>query len=362
MGMAAFAHFRQLCCLGLGAQAVMPSLLSTLHEFIPSETNAFFWATSDGQLAGFLPEYVIPDVVATLVDNFDGVVDRTLPINFAATMLTGRSVGNLLPLFKDEFYRGDLYNLIYRPYNLHHAIDGIVRAAPNARGMGALVLGRSHRQPPFSLAEMETLNRLLPYVAHAFHGADQFQKASAGDDFTDSGDSGMVILNGRGQIMHISAKARQVLYLATHSSVGNEGIPDATAQQSQLLMTSVYDNLNRIFQEKDVPAPVVHRQSPWGRFVFRGYWLDPLETSAGALVGVTVQQQEPMTLVMMRKMHAAGLSEKQKEICLLLRQNLSFATIATRLRISHATAKDYADRIYRKLDVHTREEMLQKLC
>ena len=120
----AIAHFRQLCCLGLGAQAVMPSLLSAMHELIPSETNGFFWADESGHLAGFMPEYVIPEVVATLVDNFDRLVKRTLPVNFAATMLRGRPVGNLLPVFDQDSSRGDLYHVIYRPYNMHHAIDG----------------------------------------------------------------------------------------------------------------------------------------------------------------------------------------------------------------------------------------------
>ena len=126
-------------------------------------------------------------------------------------------------------------------------------------------------------------------------------------------------------------------------------------------MRSVFTNLIRISQERDAAPPVVQHQNAWGRFVFRADWLEPIAASTGALVGVTVQQQEPLALVMMRNMHAAGLSEKQKQVCLLLGQNQSFASIATQLHISHATAKDYADRIYRKLDVHTRDELLRKL-
>ena len=123
----------------------------------------------------------------------------------------------------------------------------------------------------------------------------------------------------------------------------------------------VFANLIRISQKRDAPPPVVQHENSWGRFVFRAHWLEPIAASTDALVGVTVQQQEPLALVMMRNMHAAGLSAKQKQVCLLLGQNHSFASIATQLHISHATAKDYADRIYRKLDVHTRDELLQKL-
>jgi DNA-binding CsgD family transcriptional regulator len=359
--MSAIAHFRQLCCMGLGAEAVMPSLLSAMHELIPSETNGFFWSDASGHLAGFMPEYVIPEVIATLLDNFEGLVERTLPLNFAATMLHGRPVGNLLPVFGQEFYRGDLYHLIYRPYHLHHAIDAVVRDEPTGRGLGAFVVGRSARQPEFSATEQETLSRLLPYLAHAMHRRDE--GTGLDDEFADSGESGLLILDQQARVAHISARAREILYFAAHPDVETVrrrgGGADARVASSALL--EVFTNLVRISQERDAGPPVAHHRNAWGRFVFRAHWLEPGAGSAGALVGVSVQQQQPLPLVMMHNMRAAGLSERQRQVGLLLAQGRSFDAIASRLGISHATAKDYADRIYRKLDVHNRDELLHKL-
>ena len=106
MRKSALAHFRQLCCLGLGGPAVMPSLLAAMHDLIPCETNGFFWADEAGRMAGFQPEYVIPAVVDSLVGDFDGLVDRVMPLDFTATMRRGKPVGNLLSLFDEAFYRG----------------------------------------------------------------------------------------------------------------------------------------------------------------------------------------------------------------------------------------------------------------
>ena len=64
---------------------------------------------------------------------------------------------------------------------------------------------------------------------------------------------------------------------------------------------------------------------------------------------------------MLRKMHAAGHSATQKEVCLLLAQDRSFDAIAAALHISRATAKDYAQRMYCKLKVHSKEELIQAL-
>jgi len=46
----AVAYIRQLCCLGLGGQIIMPELLCALHAFIPSAANLFFWADENYQI------------------------------------------------------------------------------------------------------------------------------------------------------------------------------------------------------------------------------------------------------------------------------------------------------------------------
>ena len=359
--MSAMAHFRRLCCLGLDPQAVMPSLLATAHELLPLETNGFFWADETGHMAGFTPEYVIPEVVTTLTENFAGVVERALPFDFETTMRRGQEVGNLLPTFTRDFYRGDIYHLIYRPYALHHVIDGIVRDTASGKGLGALVLGRSAKQPEFSAAEKDTLRQMLPYVAHAMQPRDTCSADGATTEFADSGDSGLVILNTHAEVAFISARAREIFYLSAQPRASANGGRRTKAVHVPPPVLNVFANLVRISQGRDAAPPVAQCESLLGRFVFRAHWLDPVSDFANGLVGVTVQQQEPLVLVMMRNMHAAGLSDKQKELCLLLQQNHSFTTIAARLHISLATAKDYADRVYRKLDVHTREEALRKL-
>lgn len=361
MRKSALAHFRQLCCLGLGGPAVMPSLLAAMHELIPSQTNSFFWADAAGRLAGFMPEYVIPDVVATLLDPSDGLVDCTLPIDFATAMRRGLPVGNLLAVFDERFYRSPLYHLICRPYDIHHAIDAVVRDAPDGLGKGAFVLGRAARQPAFGAAERATLHRLLPYLAHALHERDDPAPA----DFTDSGECGLAILDRSGRVTHLSARARHLLYLAT----GTAG-PPATEPRSEpaalaaQALQRVCTNLVRVFEQRDAAPPaVVEQRNAHGRFAFRAHWLEPAEAGAagGSLIVVTVQHQEPAALVMMRKMHAAGLSQRQKDVALLLGRNLSFDAIGAQLHISRATAKDYAQRLYRKIGVHTREELLQRV-
>ncbi|MDM0084877.1 hypothetical protein QTI17_30195 [Variovorax sp. J31P179] len=73
----------------------MPNLLAAAHDSLPSETNGFFWADENGGLAGFTPEYVVPEVVTTLAEDFAGVVERALALSFEMTMRRGVAIGNL---------------------------------------------------------------------------------------------------------------------------------------------------------------------------------------------------------------------------------------------------------------------------
>ncbi|WP_286537475.1 helix-turn-helix transcriptional regulator [Variovorax sp. J31P179] len=244
---------------------------------------------------------------------------------------------------------------------MHHAIDGIVRDSPQGKGLGALVLGRSARQPEFSSVEKNILRQSLPYLAHAMHPPETPDVDHFAAELADSGQKGLVILTQRAEVAYISARAREILLLAAHPGAPAEGGNGKGAAHVPPAILRVFANLVLISQGSDAAPPVAQCDSPLGRFIFRAHWLDPVSDSASAMIGVTVQLQEPLVLLMTRNMQAEGLSDKQKELCLLLARNHSFAAIAAQLHISLATAKDYADRVYRKLDVHTREGALRKL-
>lgn len=55
-----------------------------------------------------------------------------------------------------------------------------------------------------------------------------------------------------------------------------------------------------------------------------------------------------------------GLSEREKQILTLIAQGLTMKDVAQRLRVSYKTLIPYYVRIYRKLDVHTRGEVVAK--
>ena len=59
----ALAALRQLCCLGLNREVLIPEVLHALHAFIPSESNVYTGVNEHILPTFVIPEYVIPEVM-----------------------------------------------------------------------------------------------------------------------------------------------------------------------------------------------------------------------------------------------------------------------------------------------------------
>lgn len=107
-------------------------------------------------------------------------------------------------------------------------------------------------------------------------------------------------------------------------------------------------------------APVWRCRNNWGSFVFRAYWLEGHDRP-NALIGVTLQREVPMLLVLYDKVKALDLTSKQREVCLYLAYGHSKQAIATHLQISEAAVVWHAREIYGRLNVHNKSELHKAL-
>jgi DNA-binding CsgD family transcriptional regulator len=349
---AAIAHIRQLCCLGLGGQVIMPALLQALHSVIPSAANVFMWTDESGEVTNVcFEDPTPPEMVALyLAELFDKRVDEVTSESTRAL----RGVVNFEPAIGEAFYRSDLYNLVYRPSDRYAALRAIIRE--NGRPLGALVLCRGSHDPPFTEREEKNLSNLTGYLAHGLKSSRDIR-----GPFADGGESGLIVLDSQNKLAYGSANGRRLLLLAAHPLIppGSIGPRDDTVLTPAI--AQLCENLRSVFTGRDAPVPRWSHQNPWGQFVFRAYPLQPGQESANQLMGITVEHQEPLPLRMMRSMQAFALSPKQKEICLLLSYGYSHGTIGKRLNISQHTVSDHVQKIYAKLGVNNRETLLSKL-
>lgn len=351
---AAAAYIRQLCSLGLGGKAIMPELFRALHDAIPSHLNVFFYADRDGELADIYSEYpkfieLNVQFLSEFVDGADGIP------SFAECMRTRFGVEANETVFPGaEFFRSDYYNLIFRPQGIHIPLQAAVRDR-SGRALGAMLVYRAPDDPHYSPEEMRLMASFLPHIAHGMRS-----RPSLSDVTAESEDRGLLVVQPPADVLYASPQARSLAHFAlnrTPDGQGERGLDGALLP----VLSRLSANLRDAFTGRVALPPTASLQSPWGLFTLRAYWLESLQPHENGLVGVTIERHEPMSLRLLRNMRASGLTERQRQLCLLLFDGLSIPAAAKRLNVSQHTIVDHLKKIYLKLDAHNRDELRSKL-
>lgn len=347
----ALPYLRQLCCSGLRKELVVSEFLRALPHAIPSNSNTF-----SGGDALFNPTYHLcgtpepdkADFIPAVISAFfnDDRKSRTRQWFAKHDVLAN-------PLAIDErFYMSDMYNLVYRPFDMHHVMWTQVTLEGKHAGM--LCSYRSKHQKPFGRHEQELLNHLANYVSHAL-------KATGNEriEYGDIDATGMLVMDIGGKVLFQSPEAKHLMAAACRPSLNeNMGIgQDKLAERLGRLCA----NIRAIQRGQDLPPPVYCHKGAMGRFVFRAYRLDSCNQQPEGLIGISIEHHEPLALKILQALRDSPLSPTQKEVALWLAQGLTHEQICGRLHVKPSTLKDHIRKIYLKLDIHQREELLPKL-
>ncbi|WP_394754128.1 helix-turn-helix transcriptional regulator [Crenothrix sp.] len=195
---------------------------------------------------------------------------------------------------------------------------------------------------------------LLPYISHALQAPDDHNI-----QYSKTGASGLILMNTQGKIEFMCPEAKNLLALACHPVLTVKA-PTGEAAVLQKL-TQLCTNLDAIFQGKVAAPPCWSYNNGRGRFIFRAYWLNRQNNEPGHLIGMTIEHHEPVELKVLRALQPMSLSPTQNQVAVLLAQGLSNEQIGTDMHIKLTTVKDHVGKIFKKLDIHSREELLPKL-
>lgn len=370
----ALAHFKQLCCLGLPGQQVMPTLLAALHEVVPSYANYFFWIDAHGKLSNVLFENLdeVVNLMPLYLGEFADTREREVVSSAAESLRTRRGVWTVsesLKVDRRTYHRHDFYQLLMRPSGFHDGLRAAV--CDGARPLGIMGLGRKEAEVGFTRRDMRMLAALLPFLGHALT-----VPADTSVHYTEGQDEGMLIVDESSRICYQSAQARKLIFYATHPRVdgstlsslaGKEALRSGLAMLVQRLKASTAASA-----DIEARPPVWRHGNHWGEFVFRAYWMDAAGAAGysdvgdaapepGGMIAISVRHNEPVALKLQRELQDQPLSPRQQEVGLWLAQGASFPQIAKQLGLSKRTVENHANNIYTKLNVTNRVELAGKL-
>jgi DNA-binding CsgD family transcriptional regulator len=353
----AIAYLRQLCCLGLSKELVVSEFLRAVRSVIPSDNNVCTMLKPPFQIDHHIMGFDVSELANLPIEIMATIFTPECEVRSAA-WFSQHPVLTDTGLWDKAYYSSDAYNLVWRPLDQHHMLWASV--LQYGKPVALLGLFRPKQQQPFNSDEQVLLPRLMPYVAHALGMASKEAVL-----YDEKGTSGLVIMNSLGNMLYQSPEAKRLLFLADCPVINVfEGINTIGGHSTVNLLSILKQiclNLDGIFQGKTTAPPVWSLTNGHGRFVFRAYGLEQQNHEPGGLVGINIELQEPKILKIVRALQDFPLSPIQKEVAILLAQGLSNEKIGERLHIKLTTVKDHVRKIFVKLDIDHREELLPKL-
>ena len=351
----AAAQIRQLCCLGLGAEAIMPVLSRYVREMIPSYSVVMFTCDKACQVTGFHDlNPAMYEIAPIYFNEFYNRRELEVRKGLSETLRHLRGASRRaqnLKVDKRTYERSDFENLVARPARYDDFIQLVARDGGEPRGL--VCLPRTYGDRAFSDEELRRLAAIEPFLAHGFvKSGIAFPSAESDADE----DSGLIVADRHGRILHLSAQARVLLFYFSNAAL-NPGkvVPPTAALPAPVVQ--ICRNLNDVFEGKPAPAPPVHRHTnAHGTFVFRGYWLTG-QDAAPPLIGIALNRQVPLPLKFLKRMDLLPLSERQRQTALLITAGLTYAQIANQLGITERTVITHAQEAFNKLGVNGRAEL-----
>ena len=351
---ATLAYIRQLCCLGLGAQLVIPELLRTLGMVISSGPNVFVGTSANNEPDYVILENFIPSILELFAQELHGAFRRESSAHADWWRRNPGSINRHPETIYRDLYRSDLYHNIWRPLGQHHTLE--VQIREHGQLLGHLMLFRAVKEKPFSAHEADELVGLLPYVAHGLRARPNLDGSGT---FVGSGHNGHALVDEAGRLSYQCNTAKQLFYLATHPQIHLSTPQPGTSLAA--LFKKLAGELSAIARGQEASPPVYRMQNPWGRFIFRAYRLEDTLDGHNKLMLITIEHQEPLPLRLLRGLSTLPLSTKEREACFWLAQGHSHTEVAEHLGVQPCTTKQYTDAAYHKLDVHNRTALLQKI-
>lgn len=351
------AYLRQLCCLGLNKEIVIAEFLRAVRSVIPSENNV---------CTTLKPPFILDNHIL----GFDVSEMANLPLEPMAYFLTPECMTRSAawfaqhPVFTDpstiwgrDYYLSDPYNLIWRKLEQHHFLYAPVYQY--GKPVALLGLFRPKQHSPFNHHEQALLPQLTPYISHALGASD-----SKTIIYSETGSSGLLIMNTNGELLFQSQEAKRLLALANYPVLGvTERVENLKTPPDYVFrkLKQVCRNLDAIFQAKIAEPPSWNFTNARGRFMFHAHWLDNASQEPSGMIGINIELHEPQLLRLLRALQQFQLPPVQREVALLIAEGLSNEEIGIHLHIKLTTVKDHVRRIFVKLDIERREDLLSKL-
>lgn len=360
-------HFTTLCCLGLAPEAALMAIAAGLRDVIPSSWTRICLHDKHGAVTlGYAEHGAFP---AVFVERFAHIA-KTHPSSIAALLVPAwraAGIGWTLQKQNADYLQSAYYNEIERAVDACWLLDAIVH--DGTRSKVSLMLTRPRAAKPFRSEDVILLDRLRPWIAHAFRerttvAPREHEHAMAGSALHKA----TMVASGAGKILFRSAGSEQLLMMlnGTFCNLGQHS--GNYAPETPTMVRQVIRELVCAATGHSASPPSASMATPWGLICVEAVWLTPSGASARDIIAnhdamqiaVNIELREHALPYIARVLRHSGVTPGQVRIGVLLATGMTKPAIARELGIKSSSVMDATRKIYERLEVRNAAELGMK--
>jgi DNA-binding CsgD family transcriptional regulator len=360
-------HLKTLCCLGLPPESAMIAVAPLLREIIPHGWTRIGLLRPDATVGSAYIEH--PGGAALFRERlWQFMNDRTSPLSLWIPGFHAVGIGWTLHMQGQGWLESGWYKEIEAPLDGCWLLDSMI--ADNGRTIAHLGLTRPRSARPFTADDVQRLDRLRPWLAHALRrrssglGEDQNLARTAEAPVL----TGQIVFTAREKIIFQTANVEQLLLVLA----GEPGDFTRQVLPRDRLPAPILKLLKRLKNAANGDSrtpPCVRISTAYGVVRLEAQWLMPTgalpadvaKDANGCLIAVTIELREHALAHAARVLRESGLTPAQLKVGIGLACGKTRPAVAKALSLTPSTVADLTQKLYQTLGVHSAAELSAKV-
>jgi hypothetical protein len=367
--MGAVEHLKILCCLGLPPESAMVAVTPLLHEIIPHGGSRLALVAPDATITTGYSENpesgaIFRERLWRFMDDPSALMSLWVPGVRAV------AIGWALHRQGGDYLESGYYREIEAPLDSCWVLDAMI--GDDGRTIGFVSLTRPRGARPFTVDDVQRLDGLRPWLAHAFrrplsgtaHQDNQAQLGMAGPtvlsgQLTVTPDA-RIVFQTRGLELLLRILAGEPTNYTRYVAVSNRLPPP--------IMTLLRQIAGAANGTSNTP-PRKHVSTSFGVLTLEAKWLvpagalpaDAAKDPKSCLVAVTIELHEHPIAHAARVLRERGATPAQTKVGIHLALGKTRPVIADELGLQLCSVADHSKKLYQTLDVHNSTELGTKI-
>ena len=361
--MGAIEHLKTLCCLGLKPESAMIAVVPLLHEIIPHGWSRLGLIAPDAAITSYYCE--IPETEAVYRERVWRFMDDPSALAYLwYSLVDNVAIGwTLHRQVKANYLGTGYYREIESPFDAGWMLDAMIGDGGKTIGFVHLTRPRSAR--PFTSDDVQRLDRLRPWLAHALRRTASDDAPQDDEILTNTSGriirSGQLIATADARLVHQTASVEFLLrILSGGPTVSMRNVPMPAYDELPAPILKLLHRIIGAAKGASNTPPRAQISTDYGLVTLEAQWLLPVGTlpedaakdPKSCLISVMIELREHAIAHAARILRESGASPQQTRVGILLAMGKTKPIIADELGLKSSSVDDHAKKLYQTLDVH----------